>query len=165
MSIKENQLPTAQEVTENNLIRTVSDEGKSENMTMDQLGGLIGGSGGGVNLIKRIKLLNEYQFNLNLNQIMTISQWIYRDYETHEAIESLPDYDFAVLDSVNLEVATSDATTVQNVPLIRYDFQAPAPEGDDYPISFNLTIRNDSGASKTIPSGSWYGGIVSLYKA
>ena len=42
MSIKENQLPTAEAVSANNLIRTVSDEGKSENMTVEQLGGLIG---------------------------------------------------------------------------------------------------------------------------
>lgn len=47
MSIKENQLPTAQEVTENNLIRTVNENGASQNMTVEQLGGLVGGSGGG----------------------------------------------------------------------------------------------------------------------
>lgn len=45
MSIKENQLPTAQEVTENNLIRTVDENGASQNMTVDQLGGLVGGGG------------------------------------------------------------------------------------------------------------------------
>lgn len=43
MSIKENQLPTAQEVTENNLIRTVDENGVSQNMTVEQLGGLVGG--------------------------------------------------------------------------------------------------------------------------
>lgn len=43
MAIKENQLPTAQEVTENNLIRTVDENGASQNMTVDQLGGLVGG--------------------------------------------------------------------------------------------------------------------------
>ena len=50
MSIKENQLPTAQEVTENNLIRTVDENGASQNMTIDQLGGLVGGGaiGGGI---------------------------------------------------------------------------------------------------------------------
>ena len=46
MSIKENQLPTAQEVTENNLIRTVDENGASQNMTVEQLGGLVGGDSG-----------------------------------------------------------------------------------------------------------------------
>lgn len=45
MSIKENQLPTAQEVTENNLIRTVDENGASQNMTVEQLGGLVGDNG------------------------------------------------------------------------------------------------------------------------
>lgn len=45
MAIKENQLPTAQEVTENNLIRTVDENGASQNMTVEQLGGLVGGGG------------------------------------------------------------------------------------------------------------------------
>ena len=46
MGIKENQLPTASEVTENNLIRTVNENGASQNMTVDQLGGLVGSGGG-----------------------------------------------------------------------------------------------------------------------
>lgn len=42
MSIKEANLPVAEEVTSENLIRTVSGGGNSQNMTVEQLGGLVG---------------------------------------------------------------------------------------------------------------------------
>jgi len=123
-------------------------------------------SGGGLSKVARLKLWNKYSTTIAAGGGADVSAWDIVDADQQEwtPIANIPDFDFAIVESVLNAAYDSNGSNIYNLVISNYNLTAPTPEDWDERISFGVRIQNVGSESATSPADSLCGAIITLFK-